>query len=109
MKKETLLKILNSNVELTNDELLELMQTPEPEPETALVSDPEPEPEPAPASDPEPTDYDAVIKNAIAAGFKDLTAALQAAEISRSRLPEQNDDDILAQIIAPPMKERESK
>lgn len=52
-------------------------------------------------------DYGEIIKNAIADGFKDLEKVIQVSAIGSSRLPENNDDDILAQVIAPRMKERE--
>lgn len=50
--------------------------------------------------------YNDVIEKAISDGFKELTDALIHNNIVNSQIPSENDDDILAQIIAPKLKER---
>ena len=79
---------------------------PEPAPEPARTPTPEPAPEPAPTPAPEPDD-------SLRAALADVTKELQ--DLRRSAVlgnilgsqqpPEQSVDDILAEIINPPMKE----
>ena len=73
-----------------------------PEPDKESVTENVADSETVPA-----VDYGEIIKNAIADGFKDLEKVIQVSAIGNSRLPVDNDDDILAQVIAPRMKERE--
>lgn len=76
----------------------------DPEPAGKDAGTPSPDPEPAGQ---DPADYTEVIKTAIKSGFEDLSKVLQASEIGRSRQPEPaGSEDILAQIIAPQLKER---
>ena len=50
---------------------------------------------------------DWIIEKSIKEGFKELAAVMQYDAIGKSRQPaEQSNEDILAQIIAPAMKER---
>lgn len=59
------------------------------------------------SQNPEAIDYTTVINSAISQGFKELTDALIKNNIVNSQIPQNDgDDDILAQIIAPKLKER---
>ncbi len=60
-----------------------------------------------PQNNPQPVDITEVINKAIAESMEELTKALVKNSIAGSRQPEQaTGDDILGQIIAPPMVER---
>ena len=63
-----------------------------------------------PKKDPEPVDYTAEINKAVKEGFETLITALQSGAIANSQQPPKMDnEDILAQVIAPPMVSKGGK
>lgn len=116
MKDELIYKLLDAD--FSKDEIIKVLDiidgvSPSEPPATAPFKGQGKDPEPAvddlsgaSAAGSDPIDYTDVIRGAIQDGFKDLSKVLQASEIGRSRLPEESNEDILANIIAPKMKER---
>lgn len=111
MKWEQIEKMLDAG--FSKDEIMKVYDNEQGFGTPSENPDPEPAAEPEPAAvgaDPEPEpipDYSKLIEQSIKDGFKELAAVIQFDAIGKSRQPaEQSNEDILAQIIAPAIKER---
>ena len=110
-----------ANAGFTEQEIEELIapkdtngNEPEPKPEPEPKQEPEPKPEPEPNTENNqqpvnnnPVDFNKIsedINKVITSSFEELTKALVKSSIAGSQQPEkQSGDDILANIIAPPL------
>ena len=107
-----IMKLLDAGY--TKEEISALEPAPDPKPEPAPAPDPKPEPAPAPDPKPEPApapDAEPTLADVLKQVAK-LTATIQANALAQTQIKGQpkapTAEDMIAQIIRPTRKERES-